>query len=98
MLIDGSATSPVLSADGSTVYVTDNVHRLLALDADTGQTKWTYDLGHNPVATSSVTADGLIVPGGGTDDGHLLALRDDGDHAELAWERSDVVLRGSPAQ
>ncbi|HEY5852605.1 MAG TPA: PQQ-binding-like beta-propeller repeat protein [Aldersonia sp.] len=98
MLIDGSATSPVLSADGTTLYVTDNVRRLIALDTATGATKWFYDLGYNPVGTSSMTAEGLIVPGGGTADGHLLALRDSGDHAELAWERTEVVQRGSPAQ
>ena len=97
MLAGGSATSPTLSADGKTVYVSDNQNRLIAVDASNGQTRWTYDLGYAPQGSSSVSSDGLLIPAGGKD-GHLLALRDRGDHAEPAWERKDLLQLGVPAQ
>ncbi|WP_280275556.1 PQQ-binding-like beta-propeller repeat protein [Nocardia wallacei] len=95
ILTDGSATSPTLSGDGETVYVGDNSGRLLAVDAADGHTKWTQPLGFAPQGAVSAQ-DGLLIPGG--DEGHLLALRDNGDSAEIAWERKDLPLRGRPVQ
>ncbi|WP_246023712.1 PQQ-binding-like beta-propeller repeat protein [Nocardia yunnanensis] len=95
MLAEGSATSPALSEDGNTVYVGDNTNRLIAVDASTGKTKWTQDLGF-PARGGISIADGLLVPSG--DEGHLMALRDQGDKAEIAWERKDLELRGRPVQ
>ncbi|MEC3915224.1 outer membrane protein assembly factor BamB family protein [Nocardia sp. CDC160] len=95
MLTGGSATSPALSADGSTVYVGDNTNRLIAVDAATGKTKWVQDLGF-PARGGISVADGLLIPAG--DEGHLVALRDKGDSAEIAWERKDLELRGRPVQ
>ncbi|WP_336081243.1 outer membrane protein assembly factor BamB family protein [Nocardia sp. SSK8] len=94
MLTGGSATSPTLSADGATVYVGDNSGRLIAVNAEDGSTRWTHDLGWTPGGGIAL-ADGLLVPAG--DDGHLTALRDTGDGAELVWERADLPLRGTPA-
>ncbi|MGX1807400.1 outer membrane protein assembly factor BamB family protein [Nocardia sp. NPDC055321] len=95
MLAGGSATSPTLSADGSTVYVGDNNNRLLAVDTADGRTKWAQDLGF-PARGAISAADGLLIPAG--DEGHLLAIRDKGDSAEIAWERKDLALRGRPVQ
>ncbi|MFF2086107.1 PQQ-binding-like beta-propeller repeat protein [Nocardia sp. NPDC058176] len=95
MLTGGSATSPTLSADGDTVYVGDNSGRLIAVNTEDGSTRWTHDLGWTPSGGISV-ADGLIIPAG--DEGYLTALRDSGDRAEIAWERKDLALRGTPAQ
>ncbi|MVU76358.1 PQQ-binding-like beta-propeller repeat protein [Nocardia sp. ET3-3] len=95
LLNEGSATSPALSADGSTVYVGDNTNRLMAVDAATGRTKWVQDLGF-PARGGISVSDGLLVPAG--DEGHLMALRDKGDSAEVAWERKDLELRGRPVQ
>jgi hypothetical protein len=39
----------------------------------------------------------LIIPAG-AGDGHLLAVQDKGDHAELVWERKDLLQLGVPAQ
>ncbi|MFH5209669.1 PQQ-binding-like beta-propeller repeat protein [Antrihabitans sp. NCIMB 15449] len=97
ILPGGSATTPDLSADRSTVYVNDNENTLYAVDAATGATKWTYDLGFTPLGSQSTSDDGLIIPSGG-EGGHLLALRDAGDRAELAWERTELVQAGVPAQ
>lgn len=96
LLTGGSATSPALSADGRTVYVGDNSNRLIAIDTADGRTKWVQNLEWTPRGGISVSADGLIVPSG--PDGYLLALRDKGDSAEVAWERKDLALRGDPVQ
>lgn len=93
----GAAGGPVLSADGRTVYVGDNTGHLWAVDAATGEPRWSYDLGYRPLGGPSVSADGLIVPAGG-DGGRLLALRDRGDRAESVWERSDLTPVGAAAQ
>ncbi|WP_324189452.1 outer membrane protein assembly factor BamB family protein [Nocardia otitidiscaviarum] len=95
MLTGGSATSPALSADGSTVYVGDNSGRLIAVDTADGRTVWSRDVGF-PLRGSVSVADGLLVPSG--DDGHLMAVRDNGDSSEIAWERKDLALRGRPVQ
>lgn len=96
LLFGGSATSPALAADGKTVYVGDNSNRLIAVDAADGRTKWVQPLAWAPRGGISVSSDGLIIPSG--DDGYLLALRDKGDAAEIAWERKDLGLRGTPVQ
>lgn len=96
LLLGGSATSPALSADGTTLYVGDNNNRLIALDTADGRTKWVHRLDWTPRGGISVSEDGLIIPSG--DDGYLLGLRDNGDAVETVWERKDLALRGSAAQ
>lgn len=94
----GGVSSPVLSADGSTLYVTDRRGSLWAVDATTGRPRWQHDLGYVAVGGPSVSSDGTIVPAAGDGTGHLMALRDDGDHAEILWERPDLRQRGIPVQ
>ncbi|WP_239476701.1 outer membrane protein assembly factor BamB family protein [Nocardia arizonensis] len=96
VLAEGSATSPTVSADGSTLYVGDNTNRLLALDTADGRTKWVRQLGFTPRGGLSVSADGVIMPAG--DEGYLLAVRDNGERSEIVWERKDLALRGNPVQ
>ncbi|MFF0814381.1 PQQ-binding-like beta-propeller repeat protein [Rhodococcus sp. NPDC003318] len=93
----GAASSPTLSADGSTVYVNDGQNSLWALDAVTGQPRWHHDIGYAAATGPSISGDGLIIPAGGGE-GHLLALRDNGDQAEVVWERTDLLNLGVPAQ
>lgn len=97
VLPGGAASSPDLSADGTTIYVNDNEGALWALDAATGEPRWHHDIGYTAAGGPSTSADGLLIPAGGRD-GHLLALRDLGDHAEVAWERRDLLHLGVPAQ
>lgn len=96
VLVEGSATSPALSADAETVYVGDNSDRLIALNTEDGSTRWVRELPFTPSGALSVAADGLIIPAG--DEGYLMALRDTGDVVETAWERKDLALRGLPVQ
>ncbi|MGU3434186.1 PQQ-binding-like beta-propeller repeat protein [Actinomycetes bacterium M1A6_2h] len=96
LLAASSTSSPVLSSDGSTIYLTDVEGTVRAYDTEKGNEKWAYFAGHRATASPAVTPDGLIVPPGG-DGAHLLALRDAGDRPEVAWEREDVVQLGAPA-
>ena len=63
----GPLASPVLSADGSTVYVNGRDQRLWALNTADGKAKWSVPLGYLPQTPPSVTPSGLIIAGGGPD-------------------------------
>jgi len=86
----GVIASPVLSADGSTVYVNGRDQRLWALHAADGKVKWSVPLAFLAQTPPAVSPQGLIVSGGGPDT-RLAAFRDAGDHAEQAWRRDDVT-------
>lgn len=60
----GVLASPVLSADGSTVYVNGRDHRLWALNAADGKAKWSAPLGFLAQTPPALTPHGLIVSGG----------------------------------
>ena len=86
----GPISSPVLSADGSTVYVNGRDQRLWALNSADGKPKWSVPLDYLAQTPPSVTPDGLIVAGGGPG-AKLVAIRDKGDHADVLWTRDDVA-------
>ena len=85
----GPLSSPVVSADGNTVYVNGRDGHLWALDTADGKPKWSVPLNFQPQTPPSVSPDGLIVSGGGPD-AKLMAVQDAGDHGEVAWTREDV--------
>ncbi|OBK96100.1 pyrrolo-quinoline quinone [Mycobacterium asiaticum] len=86
----GVLASPVLSADGGTVYVNGRDERLWALHATDGKVKWSVPLGFTAQTPPAVTPQGLVLSGGGPDT-RLAAFRDAGDHADAAWRREDVT-------
>ncbi|OBI99421.1 PQQ-binding-like beta-propeller repeat protein [Mycobacterium asiaticum] len=86
----GVLASPVLSADGGTVYVNGRDQRLWALQATDGKVKWSVPLGFTAQTPPAVTPQGLVVSGGGPDT-RLAAFRDAGNHADPAWRRDDVT-------
>nr|WP_244892730.1 PQQ-binding-like beta-propeller repeat protein [Mycobacterium asiaticum] len=86
----GVLASPVLSADGGTVYVNGRDQRLWALQATDGKVKWSAPLGFTAQTPPAVTPQGLVVSGGGPDT-RLTAFRDAGNHADPAWRRDDVT-------
>jgi outer membrane protein assembly factor BamB len=93
----GTASSPTLSADGTRLYVTDNVDALHAVDAATGETVWTHTLGYAAGGSVSLSPDGLILPAGGGQS-PLQAVRDEGDRAVEVWRHDDLLNRGIPTQ
>ncbi|MEE4024777.1 PQQ-binding-like beta-propeller repeat protein [Gordonia sp. PKS22-38] len=87
----GVIGAPTLSADGSTVYAFTRLGQIVALDAESGDTRWTYDNGGHGFATMSVSPDGLIIPTGVLG-APLTLLRDAGDRAEQVWQRDDLAV------
>jgi outer membrane protein assembly factor BamB len=85
----GVLASPVLSSDGSTIYVNGRDERLWALNAADGKPKWSEPLKFLAQTPPSVTPGGLIVSGGGPDT-RLVAFKDAGDHGQQLWRRDDV--------
>jgi outer membrane protein assembly factor BamB len=86
----GPLASPVLSADGATVYVSGRDQRLWALDAADGKPKWSVPLTYLAQTPPSVSPDGLVLAGGGPD-AKLTAIRDGGEHGDVVWTREDVT-------
>ncbi|MGC4932933.1 PQQ-binding-like beta-propeller repeat protein [Gordonia sp. DT30] len=89
--VPGGVVGPAtLSADGATVYAFSRLGQIVALDAATGHTRWTYDNGGYGFASMTVSPDGLIIPTG-VIGAPLTLLRDKGDHAEKLWQRDDLA-------
>ncbi len=93
----GVLGSPVLSADGKTVYVNGRDQRLWALDTSNGKPKWSVALGFQPQTPPTVSPGGLIVSGGGPDT-RLVAVKDHGNKADVAWRREDVTPLATAGQ
>ncbi|MGP4053515.1 outer membrane protein assembly factor BamB family protein [Mycobacterium sp. 4D054] len=85
----GPLASPVLSPDGSTVYVSGRDERLWALNVDDGSAKWSVPMDYLAQTPPSVTPGGLIVAGGGPGS-RLTAVRDTAEEGEVLWTRDDV--------
>lgn len=94
---DGPIASPALSDDGDTVYVGGRGDELWAVDAADGTPRWSVPLGFLSQTPPSVSPDGLVIAGGGPG-GHLVAVRDEGDHGEVVWTRDDVVALSATSQ
>ena len=86
----GPLASPVLSADGDTVYVNGRDDRLWALDSAEGTAKWSVPLDYLAQTPPSVSPDGLLVAGGGPG-AKLVGIKDNGDSGEVLWTRDDVA-------
>ena len=93
----GVLASPVLSADGATVYVNGRDRMLWALDAASGEPKWSVALGFQPQTPPTVAPGGLIIAGGGPDT-RLVAIKDSGDRGEVTWRRDDISPLSTSSQ
>ena len=93
----GVLASPVLSADGSTVYVSGRDERLWALNSTDGKPKWSVPQDYLAQTPPSVSPDGLIVAGGGPG-AKLVAVRDAGDRGDVVWARDDVIPLSTSSQ
>jgi outer membrane protein assembly factor BamB len=94
---DGVLASPVLSDDGSTVYVNGRDEKLWALNAADGKPKWSVPLGFLAQTPPTVAPGGAIISGGGPET-RLLAIKDAGDHGEVVWHRDDVTPLSTSSQ
>ena len=86
----GPLASPVMSADGSTVYVNGRDERLWAINSDDGTAKWSVPLDYLAQTPPSVTPSGLVVAGGGPG-AELVAIRDTAEEGEEIWRRDDIT-------
>ena len=94
----GTATSPVLSADGSILYVCDQADHLLALDTRKGgEERWRFDLGFSPLGSFSVSDQGVIIPTGALG-AETMAPQDMSDHVVILWRKGDLFMRSIAAQ
>jgi outer membrane protein assembly factor BamB len=93
----GPLASPVLSADGSTVYVNGRDEQLWALNSADGKPKWSVPLEYLAQTPPSASPDGLIVAGGGPG-AKLIGIKDAGDRGEVVWTRDDVESLSTSSQ
>lgn len=85
----GPLASPVLSADGSTVYVSGRDENLWAINSDDGTARWSVPLNYLAQTPPSVTPDGLVIAGGGPG-ARLTAVRDTAEEGDIVWTRDDT--------
>lgn len=85
----GPLASPVLSADGSTVYVSGRDEHLWAINSDDGTARWSVPLNYLAQTPPSVTPDGVVIAGGGPGS-RLTAVRDTADEGQVLWTRDDT--------
>jgi outer membrane protein assembly factor BamB len=93
----GPLASPVMSADGSTVYVNGRDKHLWALNTTDGTAKWSVPLDYLAQTPPSVSPEGLIVAGGGPG-AKLVGIKDAGDRGEVVWTRDDVEPLSASSQ
>ena len=86
----GSASSPALNADGSRIYVADNFGKLFAIDQDSCNTLWSYDVGRQIVGSAAVAKDNGELFLSTTES--VIKLIDQGDSAELVWTASPDIF------
>jgi outer membrane protein assembly factor BamB len=85
----GPLASPVLSADGTTVYVNGRDEHLWAINSADGSEKWAVPLNYLAQTPPSVTPDGLVIAGGGPGS-RLTAIRDTAEEGEEIWTQQDT--------
>jgi len=90
--VDGDWANPILSPNGSVLYVghTDGV--LYAIDAGSGTTLWTFDTGTAITGTATLSEDGMLLYVGSD---KMYAI-DTSTHAPI-WDftADDIIARGS---
>ena len=93
----GTASSPVISADGTRIYVNDNGGNYLALNAATGVVVWEVNIGFAPAGSPSVNSNGRGIPAGASGS-KLLAVQDNGSTGSIEWTNAALVNMGIPVQ
>ncbi|GAB2646769.1 PQQ-binding-like beta-propeller repeat protein [Gordonia jinhuaensis] len=92
---DGATGTPVLSADGTTLYVFGTNGHLYAIDTGSAAVRWSFDLGGYGYGTMSVSPEGVIMPAPALGS-PAIALRDNRTSAAQLWRRDDLHTAGLP--
>lgn len=79
----GSASTPTLGANGSRVYLGDNVGSLLSIDAETCDERWSVPLGAQVFGSVAAASDGREIYAA-TATG-IFQVFDDGDRGRRGW-------------
>ena len=85
----GPLASPVLSPDGTTVYVNGRDEHLWAINSADGTEKWAVPLNYLAQTPPSVTPEGLVIAGGGPGS-RLTAIRDTAEEGEEVWTSEET--------
>jgi outer membrane protein assembly factor BamB len=81
--VGGSASSPALNADGTRVYLGDNLGNLIAVDASNGNKVWTVDVGTQIFGSVAVASDNDEIYASNAK--AVTKVRDDGSAGTQVW-------------
>lgn len=79
----GTSSTPAISADGKRIYVADAYDSVYAIDSDTGEHIWKFNVGDKVTGSIDVSVDNGEIFANTRND--IKKLFDRGDHAELGW-------------
>ena len=92
----GTASTPAVSADGQRVYIADAFDSVYAIDANTGEQIWSFNVGSKVAGSLTIAADnGEIYANVRT---QIVKLFDRGGHAEKAWVSNLDMFEAGPFQ
>jgi len=89
----GTGSTPSISEDGSTIYVSDNAGNVIALDSDLEE-RWRFDVGEPLAASVAVSPDNREIYVVTRKD--VFRLTDEGDSARLDWTAMLDAFSGEP--
>jgi outer membrane protein assembly factor BamB len=81
--VGGSASSPALNADGTRVYLGDNLGNLIAVDASNGNKVWTLNVGTQIFGSVAVASDNDEIYASNAQ--AVTKVRDDGATGTQVW-------------
>jgi outer membrane protein assembly factor BamB len=81
--VGGSASSPTLKADGTRVYLGDNLGNLIALDTSDGSRIWEINVGTQIYGSVAVASDNDEIYTSNAE--AVTRVRDDGSSASMVW-------------
>jgi len=81
--VGGSASSPALNADGTRVYLGDNLGNLIAVDASSGNKIWEIAVGSQIFGSVAVASDNNEIYASNAE--AVTKVRDDGATAGILW-------------
>jgi outer membrane protein assembly factor BamB len=81
--VGGSASTPTLNADGTRIYLGDNLGSLIAIDASNGQRIWERSIGQQIIGSVCVSADNMEIYAATSRT--IIKVTDKGSDSEEVW-------------